>query len=200
MAKRILGIVGSYRKGGVIDTLVTETLAAAAEQGARTSKIYLLDQRIEFCANCRVCTQKPGPEPGNCVQKDDMAAILAEYRDADAVVIGAPVNFYNVNALTRKFMERLVCCAYWPWGAHGPRMRVKNPSKPAVLISSMAMPTILGRLFNGVPRALKLIATTLGAKPVGTILVGMIAQREHPAVPAKALQRARDAGRILATA
>jgi len=30
----IIGIVGSYRKGGVIDTLVSATLSAAEEAGA----------------------------------------------------------------------------------------------------------------------------------------------------------------------
>jgi hypothetical protein len=172
-------------------------LSAAAEEGAETTKIYLRDKHIEFCTNCRKCGQQPGIEPGKCIHNDDMAGILAEYGNSDAIVIGAPVNFYNLNALTRKFMERLVCFSYWPWGAHGPQMRVKNPSKKAVLISSMAMPAFLGRFFNGVPRALKLLATTLGARPVATILVGMTAQEEHPAVPAKALQKAREAGRSL---
>ena len=40
MSTRILGIVGSYRKGGIVDTLLSEALAAAEKQGAETSKIY----------------------------------------------------------------------------------------------------------------------------------------------------------------
>lgn len=38
MGKRIPGIVGSYRKNGVIDTLVTNVLSAAEEQGAETEE------------------------------------------------------------------------------------------------------------------------------------------------------------------
>ena len=65
MGKKILGIVGSYRRNGTIDTLVTEVLSSARAAGAETEKIYLLDKHIEFCTNCRTCTQKPGPERGH---------------------------------------------------------------------------------------------------------------------------------------
>jgi multimeric flavodoxin WrbA len=123
MAKRILGIVGSYRKNGTIDTLVTEVLSSAEEQGALTEKIYLLDKHIEFCTNCRTCTQNPGAERGECIHHDDMAGILDRYDGSDGIVIGAPVNCFNLNALTRRFMERLVCFTYWPWGQPGYTLR-----------------------------------------------------------------------------
>jgi NAD(P)H-dependent FMN reductase len=199
MGKKILGIVGSYRKGGVIDALVSEVLAAAQEGGAQTEKIYLLDKHIEFCTNCRACTQDPGTDPPPCVLHDDMGEILTQCRQADGLVLGAPVNFFNVNALTRRFMERLVCFAYWPWNSHkGPVMRTKARDKKAVLITATAMPAILGRFFTGAPRALKLTAQTLGARPVATVFVGMIAQQQKETLPERARQQARQAGRKLA--
>ena len=133
MARNILGIVGSYRKNGTIDGLVTETLAGAAAAGAATKKIYLTEAHIEFCRNCRQCTQAPGREPGRCVQTDDFNAILDQCRDADALVIGASVNFFNVTAVTRRFMERLVCFAYWPWGRHAPKMRSRDKTKLSLI-------------------------------------------------------------------
>jgi multimeric flavodoxin WrbA len=199
MGKKILGIVGSYRKGGVIDSLVTEVLSAAEQQGAQIKKIYLVDQHVEFCTNCRKCTQNPGAEPGKCIHRDDMESILARVRDSDAIVLGAPVNFFNINAVTRKFMERLACFSYWPWGAKGPQMRTESKDKKAVLITSMAMPALLGRFFTGALRALKIAATTMGAKPVASIVVGMAAQKEHPSIPIDAVSKAREAGRNLAT-
>lgn len=99
--KKILGIVGRYRKGGVIDTLGTEVLSAAQEQGALTSKIYLKDSHIEFCINCREYTQQGGSKPGECNHKDDMKTILTQCDNADTIMLGAPVDFYNVNAITR---------------------------------------------------------------------------------------------------
>jgi multimeric flavodoxin WrbA len=199
MNKKILGIVGSYRKGGVVDTLVTEVLSSAEEQGAQTSKIYLKDQHIEFCTNCRKCAQETGTEPGKCIHQDDMESILSRYNDSDAIVLGAPVNFFNVNAVTRRFMERLVCFVYWPWGTRGgPQMRKKTQAKKAVLITSMAMPAFLGRVFTGALRALRTAATTMGAKPVTSIVAGLIAEKEHVTVPMKAVRKARKAGRDLA--
>lgn len=99
----------------MIDSLVTEVLFAAREQGAETEKIYLIDKYIEFCRNCRSCCQEQGEEAGRCVIADEMADIVDRYEKCDEVVIGAPVNFFNLNAVTRRFMERLVCYAYRPW-------------------------------------------------------------------------------------
>jgi multimeric flavodoxin WrbA len=198
MPRKILGIVGSYRRNGVIDTLVSEVLASAREHGAETEKIYLLDAHIEFCTNCRACTQKEGSEPGACVHDDDMSGILARYLASDAVVIGAPVNCYNVNALTRRFMERLIVFSYWPWGGKAPRLRKKDRGKKAVLVTATAMPSFFGRIFTGAERALKLTAQTLGAKPVSTVFAGMIAQKEKPPQGGKAFSKAREAGRKIA--
>ncbi len=60
---KITAILGTYRKGGVIDSAVEEILAAAREAGAETAKIYLIDRHIEFCTNCRTCTQQEGEQP-----------------------------------------------------------------------------------------------------------------------------------------
>jgi len=198
MGKRILGIVGSYRRNGTIDSLVSAVLSAAEEQGAETDKIYLIDKHIEFCTNCRTCTQKPGTERGECVHRDDMAGILDRYDISNGIVIGAPVNCFNLNAITRRFMERLVCLTYWPWGKGGYVLRKKAQGKKAVLITSSAMPAIMGRFFTGAPRALRVIAETMGAKPVASLFAGLSAQKQKQVVPDNMLRKAREAGHKLA--
>jgi multimeric flavodoxin WrbA len=40
---RITAIVGSYRKGGVVDTVIDEILDAARAEGAEVAKVYLID-------------------------------------------------------------------------------------------------------------------------------------------------------------
>jgi len=198
MAKTILGIVGSYRKNGIIDCLVTEALLSAEALGAVTKKIYLADAHIEFCTNCRHCMQAPGSERGKCIHSDDMEAILKEWEKCDGLIIGSPVNFYNVTAITRKFMERLIGYAYWPWGHPSPTMRSKKKDKAAVLITASAMPAFLGRVFTGAARALKITAETMGAKPVKTIFAGLVAQQEQSFPSAKVIRQAQAAGRLLA--
>ena len=176
--KHVVGIVGSYRKGGYIDSTVDEVLSAAREHGAKTEKIFLLDQHIEFCANCRSCMQEPGPECGQCILEDDMDSILKKVAAADSIVIGAPVNCWDVNALTRKFFERCVRYLYWPWGAGIPKLRNKKRTKKAVLISSSAAPGWYSRIFTSAMKTLKRLSQLLGAKPVGTLFLGFINRKE----------------------
>ena len=193
----ILGIVGSYRRQGTIDQAVSSVLAAARLNGAETKKIYLRDFHIELCTNCRLCTQAIGNDPGKCPLKDDMPEFIKEVERADAYVIGAPVNVGNVNALTQKFLERLVCYSYWPWGQAAPQIRNSVPTKKVVLITSSAMPAILGKLFTGSLRGLKLGAKMIGAKPVSTIFVGLSAIKQREELPKNILRKAHRAAKKL---
>lgn len=172
--QKIVGIVGSYRKHGAVDSAVSEILAEAEHHGAQTTTIYLQDRHIEFCTNCRVCLQQPGSDRGECVIKDDMDDILQEIESADSLVIGAPVNFHNVNALTRQFLERCIGYAYWPWNAPGPKLRNPQRNKKAILVSSSAAPAFIARFLTGTMKALKELAKMLGAKPVGVLWVGTV--------------------------
>lgn len=181
----------------MVDQAVAEVLAGCRELGAEVSTVYLLDENIEFCRNCRLCMQQGGDARGDCPIKDDMPVLLDRIEAADALVLGAPVNCYNVNAITRRFMERLVCYGYWPWGKPGPENRIKVASKRAVLVTSTAMPAFLGRIATGAIRALKAIATLVGAKPVGTLFIGLAAMEQEPMLSPAAAGKARKLGHRL---
>jgi multimeric flavodoxin WrbA len=197
--KKILAIVGSYRRGGTVDQAVAEVLGAAAECGAETSTIYLTDAYIEFCTNCRTCTQEPGDCRGSCVIPDDMADVLRQMDEADGLVLGSPVNFGDITALTKRFQERLVCYAYWPWDPKGaPKLRNKAKTKRAVLVTSSAAPAFLGRLMTRSINSLKKIATVVGAKHVGTVYIGLVGDRE-PKLPESAARKAQALGKKLAS-
>jgi multimeric flavodoxin WrbA len=200
MGKKIIAIVGSYRKGGIIDSAIDEILRASAEKGAETEKIYLIDQQIEFCTNCRKCTQAEGPRRGKCVQKDGMDMLLTKIEQADGLVIGSPVNFFNVTAVTRRFIERLICYAFWPWGQKGPTVRNKEKRKKAVVVTASAMPALLGKFFTGSLRILKITAETLGAKPIGALNIGMAALHEKQELTPAVVKKAKLLGHRLVTA
>jgi FMN-dependent NADH-azoreductase len=194
----ILGIVGSYRKERTIGLAVASVLSAAREKGAETKLVYLHDFNIEFCTNCRRCTQEPGPVPGECHLADDMPALIKEIENADAYVIGAPVNVGNINALTQRFLERLICYSFWPWGQASPNIRKSGaPLKKAVLITSSAMPSITGRLMTGSLRGLKLGAKMIGAKPVATIFIGLSAMQEKTELRKSFLRKAQRSAKKL---
>jgi multimeric flavodoxin WrbA len=194
MTKKVVAIVGSYRKGGTMDTAVDAVLEGARERGAETEKIYLLDQHIEYCRNCRTCTQQKSLVRGDCVIQDDMVAILAKIHGADAIVLGAPVNYFNVTAVFRTFLERLLGAAYWPWGQLSPKPRSKETPRKAVLIASSASPGFLLPLATGAPRALRIAASCLGARPVEKLWIGLAAQSAEAHLSGRVLLRARRIG------
>jgi multimeric flavodoxin WrbA len=197
---RVVAIVGTYRKGGVIDTAVDEILASAREAGAETTKICLVDRHVEFCDNCRTCTQPEGSAPGPCPVDDEMRSILAEIERSDAIVLASPMNFWTVTALMKRFIERLVCFAHWPWGAHGPKMRRTEKTKRAVIVASSAAPALLARLTTRMVGLLKGCAGILGAKTIGVLFIGLAAGEPRPNIGARARKKARRLGKKLATA
>jgi putative NADPH-quinone reductase len=201
MVKRVLAITGSYREGGITDAAVAAVLAGARGQGAETEVLRLADHDLRFCTNCRACTQEPGPSRGACVQQDGLAGILAKVEAADALVLASPVNFYNATALFRRFLERLLGFAYWPWGARrGPGLRDPRPARKAVLVASAAMPGPLLPLGTGAPKALKVAAAALGARPVGRLWIGLVGTQPREQLSARVQARAEALGRRLVKA
>ncbi len=192
----VVAISGSYRRGRITDQLVAEILRAVTDRGGRTEWIHLLGRKIEFCTNCRNCTQNPSDYPrGQCVLHDEMSEILDHIDAADAVVLAAPTNFFNVTALMRRFIERLVAYAYWPWKQGGPKGRIKKPTKKAVLVSSSACPEFLARLMlRGGLRILKVAAQCVGARVVNTVFVGLVPGKDDDQLTEKEKRRAYAAG------
>ena len=195
MPKTIVAIVGSYRKAGVVETAVDEILRAAQDNGVQTTKIRLIDKHIEFCTNCRACAQNPGKVRGNCRHNDDMASILDQVDSADGLVIASPINFYNITAVTRRFMERLIVYGYWPWGTGAPKFRITESGKRAVLVTSSAAPAFLGKIFfRPAVSALRAIARCFGARVVVKLYFGLVAQKPDSTLSPKDLSRAYNAG------
>lgn len=199
MTRRILLINGSYRDDGITDQVVAEMAAAATAAGAEVEQIVLRDRPIEFCLNCRHCTQHPGSEPGQCVHEDGMGDIIAAIEAADAYVLASPTNFYSVTALFKRFLERLTVYAWWPWGRPAPAYR-KAAEKAAVLVSSSAAPGLLGRWAYGTVKQLKLAARAMGARPVGTLFTGLVAGEQDKVLPERVRRKARQLAERLTAA
>ncbi|MBJ6750830.1 flavodoxin family protein [Geomonas anaerohicana] len=198
-AVKVVAIVGSYRKGGMVDQVVDAVLAGATEAGARVEKVYLLDTHVEFCTNCRLCTQTPGGARGICPVADEMARVLDLVEGCQALVLASPTNFGSVTALTKRFVERLVCYAYWPWGVPAPKVRSNEKPRRAVLVAASAAPGFLARLFTPVLKTLRQSAELLGAKCVGTLFVGLAAKEERQDAGRRVLEKARVMGQRLGT-
>ena len=195
---RILVINGSYREKGVTDRTLAVMIDAVETAGATVESVVLRDRPIGFCLNCRECTQHPGEAPGFCVQVDGMGELVAAIERADGFILASPTNFGSVTALFKRFMERLVVYAYWPWGAPAPRLRKRGQRpKQAVLVSSCAAPGLLGRLVYGTRGQLKTAAETIGARVVATCFAGFVSSTPQPELPQRTKRRAQAAARRL---
>lgn len=192
--KRIVAVVGSYRKNGTIDQAVDAVLAGAREKGAETTKIYLVDHPLEFCTNCRQCTQKPGKARAQCAQNDGLEEMLATIESADGIVLGSPVNFYDATAIFRRFLERLLGAAFWPWEQWSPKVRCPEPTRKAVLIASSAAPGVFIPIATGAAKALRIAAKMLGARTIGHMWIGLVGGRPHYELSTRNRERARRLG------
>ncbi len=178
---KILAINGSYRDDGITDQAVEVMLHALKSAGAEVELILLREYPIEFCLNCRECTQQAGNLPGKCVQHDGMEELLDKIEQADGFILASPTNLGSVTAIFKRFMERLIVYAYWPWDKNYPQFRKSNvQKKKAVIISSCAAPGFIGRLMYGTHKQLKMTAQIIRAETVGTLFTGSISKELHP--------------------
>lgn len=192
---RILTINASYRENGVTDQTVGAMVRALQDVGAEVESILLREYPVEFCQNCRECTQQPGTSPGQCILHDGMQGLIEKMERADGYILASPTNFGSATAIYKRFMERLVAYAYWPWDMNAPTLRKANvPKKKAVLVSSCAAPGIMGRWMYGTHKQLKVTAKTIGAEAVGALFVGLIGKQPQPHLS----ERVREKVRVLA--
>jgi len=177
MAKIVI-INGSYRKGGISAQMIHIVNETLLEYGHSVEIIDLKTYHIEYCLNCRECSQEKGEAPATCVIEDDMRSIISKIEAADGYLFISPTNFYTVTALYKKFLERLIVYGYWPWQEPAPKNRKALKNKKAIIISSCAAPSLLGRFAFDSLKLLRATATTVGAKVVGTLMIGLISQKE----------------------
>jgi multimeric flavodoxin WrbA len=184
--KKILAISGSYREGGITDQMLSHFKQAANDAGIQMETILLRDFPIEFCTNCRSCTQEPGRTAGKCIITDDMKLLVQKIEDADCYIFASPTNMSSATALFKRFLERLVVFGYWPWGMNAPKFRKEGGvRKKAVLVSSCAAPSCMGRFFSDTLKSLKSAAKLVGADPVGSVFAGLVSQEKSPALASK---------------
>ena len=85
----ILGIVGSPRKEGLTNQLVTRALEGAKSAGLETKKVHLADFQVPFYSEEAKCPQE----------------LSRMCEEASALVIGAPVYWGDINGLSKDFMD-----------------------------------------------------------------------------------------------
>jgi multimeric flavodoxin WrbA len=103
MSKQILILSSSPRTNGNSSALCDEFARGAAEANHKVDKIVLAEKTIGYCTGCYACQSA-----GECVQSDDMAAILDRMAEADVIVLATPVYFYTMCAQLKTVIDRTV--------------------------------------------------------------------------------------------
>jgi multimeric flavodoxin WrbA len=124
MAK-ILAVVGSPRKGGNTDVLVSKMAEGAGAAGAQVEVIRLGELQIRECDGCQACWRgRP------CSKKDDMREIYPKIAASGTIIFGTPVYWYGPTALMKAFIDRFV---YFNGEANRPMVRGKRAAVAVVL-------------------------------------------------------------------
>ncbi|MCH4889217.1 flavodoxin family protein [Acidaminobacter sp. JC074] len=103
MTKKIIGICMSPRKNSETAKLLTEALRGAAFEGAEVELIKIDDKKISPCTACSYCSKY-----SSCYKEDDLKLILDKMNEADGIIIGSPVYFYDVTAQCKMLIDRSI--------------------------------------------------------------------------------------------
>lgn len=104
---KVLGILGSGRKGGNSEILLQLALRGAQEMGASVEQIRLTDYNISSCTGCMGCVIKDR----DCRLGDDINEIFEKLSEAEGLIVSAPIYALGPAAATKLFLDRLLIMA-----------------------------------------------------------------------------------------
>lgn len=99
--KKVLGIVGSPRRGANTETMIDQVLKGSEESGALTEKIVLSEMIVKPCRACNACQRT-----GKCIIEDDFTSIHEKMKGSSVWVIGTPVYWWGPTAQMKAFIDR----------------------------------------------------------------------------------------------
>lgn len=101
MAKKVLILSSSPRKGGNSETLAAAFAKGALEAGHQVEIVHLREKQYGFCKGCMACMKL-----GHCVIRDDAVEIAAKMHDADVLAFATPVYYYSVSGQLKTMLDR----------------------------------------------------------------------------------------------
>lgn len=98
---RIVIFNGSPRKSGFTAKLLEKVAEGARSKGAEIIEFDLNDPGIRGCQGCFYCRTHDG-----CAVKDYLQPMYAALNEADVVVFGSPVYYYQITGQARVWLDR----------------------------------------------------------------------------------------------
>jgi len=174
----VLGFQGSPRKKGNTHFLLSSFMAAAEKLGAQTRTIEVAKKSIAACKELIVCEKK-----GYCPIDDDMKhEIYPLIRQAEVVVIGTPIFFYNMTAQLKAMVDR--CQTFW---ARKYVFKIKDPAQKMRRGFLLSVAATKGKtLFEGLELTTKYFFDAIDASYAGGLtyreIEGPKDMANHPTV------------------
>ena len=103
MAKKILVLTGSARKGGNSGRMAQAFADAAAAKGNEVKVIDTAGLKLNFCHACETCYRTGKP----CSFDDDFNLIADDILAADALVFSCPVYWYSVPSQLKAVIDKM---------------------------------------------------------------------------------------------
>jgi multimeric flavodoxin WrbA len=100
---KVLALSFSPRPAGNTVQLLETVLGAAAAAGAATELWKLAGKTVQPCDGCNACRRT-----GACHIQDDMEALYPKLLEADAIIFGTPVYFYNMTGQGKTVIDRTI--------------------------------------------------------------------------------------------
>jgi multimeric flavodoxin WrbA len=104
---RLVGILGSRNPQGQTARAADALLQGAQEAGWEVSRTFLPTIEIESCRQCEDNGWGTCRSEGACTIDDDLAAVVDQIREADAVMFATPVYWGDLSESMRAFTDRL---------------------------------------------------------------------------------------------
>lgn len=147
---------GSPRKNGYTSKLLAQVAEGAKSKGAEIIEFDLNNPGIRGCQGCYYCRTKDG-----CATQDYLQPMYKAIDEADAIVFGSPIYYYQVTGQARIWLDRtfpMIDSGFAP----------RHPGKKAVTIFAQggADPSIGA---DAVAFITKILDTTYGWKIQDTI-------------------------------
>lgn len=103
---KALVILGSPRTKMNTDILLEQVIKGLKVENVEVEKIELGKLKFDPCISCNACGKT-----GQCYKKDDLTSIYDKFDTSDIIVIGSPMYFNSVTAITKAMIDR--CQAFW---------------------------------------------------------------------------------------
>lgn len=165
---KILILNASPRKHGLIAQMLNE-IEKSLPESCEVDNIYVNGLSVQPCIGCMKCRTALNC----CLPEDDAQRILQKIKEADALVIGSPCYWGNMNGYLKVLFDRMV---YGMMGENKIGIPIPlHKGKKAVIVTTCTTFFPFNILFNqtrGVVKSLREILKWSGFKVVGTLEKG----------------------------